>query len=336
MPVNKNAMIRYQALDRCFKNSGRNYTIDDLTEVCNQALISYNGAFSSVKKRQVYEDIKFMKSEEGYAVPLEKYRQGRRMCYRYEDRKFSINNQPINDAEANQINATLSVLQRFKGLPHFEWLQEILPKMQSSFGLQQHTSPVFQFEQNPYLKGIEYLEPLYQHIIRNEVLEITFKDFNNPNAVVFSLHPYLLKQYNKRWFLISWNADKQRIWVTALDRIEAIERSLSINYIPNTIDLEDYFDDVLGVTKYKEEVLQKILLKVYKPSIAYILTKPLHHSQRKKTLTDDYMIIELQLMRNYELESLILSYGDHIEVLAPEGFRKKITERIKNAQRRYD
>lgn len=335
MPINKNANIRYQAIDRCLQNRGRMYHIDDLVKACNEALSSFNGEHSEVKKRTVQYDIKYMESEAGYAAPIERYKEGNRIYFRYEDRSFSINNQPVNEAEAHQIQAALSVFQRFKGLPQFNWLEEMLPKMQSVFGVQQEENTVFQFEQNIYLKGIEYIEPLYQHIIKQEVLQITFRDFDNPAADIYTLHPYLLKQYNKRWFLISLNDKKQRIWVTALDRIEKIEVLKKHPYIKNSINLEEYFDDVLGVTKYKDEVLKRIRLKVYKKSIAYIRTKPLHHSQRKIELTDDYMIIELKLLWNYELESLILSYGDQIEVLAPQDFRQKIAERIKTATDLY-
>ena len=99
--------------------------------------------------------------------------------------------------------------------------------------------------------------------------------------------------------------------------------------------MEEYFDDVLGVTKYREETLQKIRLKVYPKSIAYVRTKPFHPSQKRIELTDDYMIIELQLMWNYELESLILSYGNNMEVLAPQDFRDKVAERIRAAKDLY-
>ena len=69
--------------------------------------------------------------------------------------------------------------------------------------------------------------------------------------------------------------------------------------------------------------------------MAYVRTKPFHPSQRKIELTKDYMIIELRLMWNYELESLILSYGNNIEVLSPIDFREKVAARIKNAQELY-
>ena len=43
MATNKNAQIRYQALDRCLSNWSRRYYIDDLVEACNEALYLYNG-----------------------------------------------------------------------------------------------------------------------------------------------------------------------------------------------------------------------------------------------------------------------------------------------------
>lgn len=335
MPINKNANIRYQAIDQCLKNAGRAYHIDDLVKACNERLASFNGVHSEVKKRTVYNDLQYMESEAGYGVSIERYRKDNRIYFKYTDRNFSINNQPVNEAEAHQIQSALSVFQRFQGLPQFEWLQEMMPKMKVAFGVKEEENTIFQFEQNIYLKGIEYIEPLYQHIVRQEVLRITFRDFDQPIAANYILHPYLLKQYNKRWFLISWNDEKQRIWVTALDRIEGIEALEKVAYIKNSVNLDDYFDDILGVTKYKDEVIKKIRLKIYKKSLAYVQTKPLHHSQRKIELTEDYMIIELRLMWNYELESLLLSYGEQLEVLSPLDFREKMAARIKHSHALY-
>lgn len=65
MPTNKNAQIRYQALDKCLGNWARRYYIEDLIEACNEALYIYNGNSGKeqgVKKRQVQEDLKFIES----------------------------------------------------------------------------------------------------------------------------------------------------------------------------------------------------------------------------------------------------------------------------------
>ena len=63
MATNKNATIRYQALDRCFRNPGRKYYIDDLIEVCNDALLDIDPDSSGIKRRQIYDDIKFMQEK---------------------------------------------------------------------------------------------------------------------------------------------------------------------------------------------------------------------------------------------------------------------------------
>ena len=61
MPTNKNASIRYQALDKCFGRTNKKYFIEDLIEACNEALYEFNGMNkntgerSSVKRRQIFD-----------------------------------------------------------------------------------------------------------------------------------------------------------------------------------------------------------------------------------------------------------------------------------------
>jgi hypothetical protein len=114
--TNKHAIIRYHALDLCFNNPGRRYFIDDLISACNNALYEYTGVAEGVKRRQIFEDIKFMESEQGWSVPLERLKDGKQVYYRYSDKSFSIKNQAVNEAEAKQLKETLSILTRFKGI----------------------------------------------------------------------------------------------------------------------------------------------------------------------------------------------------------------------------
>ncbi len=68
MATNKHAIIRYQTLDKCFRNPGRTYYIDDLIQACNDAIYEYSGIEDGVKRRQVLDDIKFMESEQGWNI----------------------------------------------------------------------------------------------------------------------------------------------------------------------------------------------------------------------------------------------------------------------------
>ena len=119
MATNKNATIRYQVLDRCFRNPGRRYYMQDLIEACNEALLDINPESSGIKRRQIYEDIKFMQDSRGFDAPVESFKDGRRAYYRYTDSDFSINSQPLNEHEAQQLKESLLTLSRFKGMPPF-------------------------------------------------------------------------------------------------------------------------------------------------------------------------------------------------------------------------
>jgi hypothetical protein len=88
MATNKHATIRYHALDQCFGNPGRKYYIDDLIEACSNALYEYTGSSAGIKRRQVFDDIKFMESEQGWSIPLDRIKEGKKVYYRYIDKNY--------------------------------------------------------------------------------------------------------------------------------------------------------------------------------------------------------------------------------------------------------
>jgi predicted DNA-binding transcriptional regulator YafY len=334
MATNKHAIIRYQTLDKCFRNPGRTYYIDDLIDACNDAIYEYSGIEDGVKRRQVLDDIKFMESEQGWNIPLEHLREGHKVYFRYEDMSFSINKQPLNETEENQLKEALLTLSRFKGMPQFEWVDEITARLDSGLGLSKTNQQIIEFEQNDYLQGLEHITPLYNAILYKKVLNVLYKSFKRDSNQTIIFHPYYLKQYKNRWFVFGQNEELNLITNLALDRIVAIEESKQI-YIPNIIDFSEYFEDVIGVTVDKEAILEKIQLKVNNGLYPYIQTKPLHGSQKTKEKGDTYVFIELELIPNYELESLILSYGEGIEVLSPEILRLKMKSRLDLSIKNY-
>ncbi|GJG32356.1 hypothetical protein PRMUPPPA20_04650 [Xylanibacter ruminicola] len=40
MPVDKQVLLRYRVLNRCFRNPFTEYTLDDLVEECNKSLVA--------------------------------------------------------------------------------------------------------------------------------------------------------------------------------------------------------------------------------------------------------------------------------------------------------
>jgi predicted DNA-binding transcriptional regulator YafY len=335
MATNKHATIRYHALDQCFSNTGRSYYIDDLIEACNNALYDYTGSFEGIKRRQVFDDIKFMESEQGWSVPLNRIKDGKKVIYRYSDKSFSIKNQAINETEARQLKETLSILTRFKGMPQFEWMEEMLVRVESTFNLKGNSSSIVGFEQNPYLKGLHFFSEIFNAIQYKKVVEIKYQSFKQANTIISNIHPYFLKQYNSRWFLFGFNKEYNTLSNLALDRIEEIKETQEA-YIENeTIDFDEYFDDVVGVTVNTGKEPVKILLQISKERWPYIETKPLHGSQKLKLKMEDYITIELYLQLNRELTTLLFSYGEDIKVVAPEELKATLKNMAESLLKKY-
>lgn len=116
MATNKNAAIRYKALDKCFSNPYKKFFIDDLIEYCSETLTEHYGEVTSVSRRQIFDDINFMKSEAGYEAPIESYKEGRKVFYRYENTNFSILSKPLNNLEINNLTEALETLGRMKNV----------------------------------------------------------------------------------------------------------------------------------------------------------------------------------------------------------------------------
>jgi len=329
MSINKNALLRYQVLDRCFRNTGRKYFWQDLLDEINKALEEFNGPGSGIKRRQLFDDIKFMESEQGWSIPLDRKKDGRKMYYRYSNPEFSISNQPLNESEISQIEAAISVLSRFAGAPQFEAVQEMIPVLKDRLGLDHQTKEVIGLESNIDLKGIEYLSRLYDAIIREEVLKVEYQDFKSEKPFELTFHPYYLKQYNNRWFVFGLNEELNNpTWNLALDRIESINQTRA-EYKSTDIDWNDFFYDIIGVTKHHDREIETVVLEFAKEAAPYIVTKPLHPSQKSEWV-DGKLRVTIEVIPNYELESLILSFGEKVKVKWPLHLIQIIKSRISN------
>jgi predicted DNA-binding transcriptional regulator YafY len=334
MAVNKNALIRYKILDRCFSNPGKRYFIEDLVSECNKQLMEIDPYSKGIQKRQLFEDIKFMESTEGWSAEIEKLPFGKRKYYRYADKNFSISNQPLNSSEIEQLHSAMEIISRFKGMPQFEWINEFTPKLEQAFTLDSKTKHIISFDSNEYLKGVGFISELFHAVLYKKVLQITYLSYKNDLPKVFIIHPYYLKQYNNRWFLFGHNEVLNKLTNLALDRINLIEEHNLPYHDNHTYDFDEYFEDIIGVTKPDEGIAEKIVLKFNETSLPYVLSKPLHGSQ-KSIRTENEHLISIEVMQNYELESLLLSFGERVNVISPQHLQEKIKSRLKTAFTQY-
>lgn len=336
MATNKNALIRYKVLDNCFRNPGRRYFIDDLIAECERVLLEIDLKSNGISRRQIFEDIAFMESKEGWSIELQKVREGKKVYYRYADMSFSINNMPLNAVEINQLKAAVDILSQFKGMPQFEWVNELVPKLQQGIASEEVSSTIMEFDSNQYLKGIEHLGPLHNAIYYKKVLTISYQPFENDAPFDVVTHPYFLKQYNNRWFLFGYNPTvKKYDWNLAIDRIISIKETKGSYQKNDKIDWQEYFEDIIGVTKPIDVELGKVMLHFIGKTGKYMETKPLHGSQKSKWIDKNTLEVTLDIIINYELERLILSYANSVSVIQPSSLANVIKNRLEEALELY-
>lgn len=338
MPTNKNAVLRHKVLDKCFRNPGKKYFWQDLAEECEKALAEEGLPDPSVSRTTIYNDIRFMQSSTGYNAPIESIQDEinpNKKYYRYSDLNFSIQQSPLSEADLNQIESVLDLLSKVKGIPQFEWLEEVRMRLLSDTQAVQKTA--LSFESNPYLTGLEHLYTLFNHIIYENALKIQYQDFKSEEPYWITVHPYHLKQWNKRWFLFGKNPESETpVWTMALDRIKVIAE-IDQEYIPNTsIDFDEYFNDIIGITKLQDVEIEEIKLEIKEKLVPYIQTKPIHESQRLIKKVDDKWITKIYVRPNYELYSQLLSYGDGLVVQSPETVRAEMRRRVEGMRERYN
>ena len=335
MPNTKNALVRYLTLDNCFSNTLRKFYIADLLNHCNAALLAYDSNSDGIRKRQLFEDIKFMESVQGWSIPLERFRDGKKVFYRYSNPKFSIKNEPINLLEAEQVKAALVVFQRIKEIPEFKWMQSLVLKLELGFQLNPAERSCISFDSNRFLKGVEYLETLFHAILHKHVLKIKYQSFGNTKAKSLILHPHYLKQFNNRWFLFGKNPDFETVSNLALDRIVSF-KELDLPFVESGIDYEVYFEDIVGVTFPVDSELTKIIFRASPTLAPYIQTKPIHSSQKQLSEGAEGCVFSVEVLPNYELERHLLAYGQELIVLEPKWLRNKMQNRLLSAIKQYN
>ncbi|MCC6840349.1 MAG: WYL domain-containing protein [Flavobacteriales bacterium] len=334
MPINKNAWIRYQALDRCFSNRVKRYYIGDLVAACSAAMVEHGSGKASISRRQVLEDIKFMESEQGWAIPLERIKDSTQVYFRYRQRNFTIANRPLNKEESKQLEQVLKFLSRFHGLPQFNWLVEAAARLQGDMGLKAGTAQAMAFQENRELEGAVHIAPMLDAIMARKVLRVTYRSFRQEQGESFLFHPHLLKQYNNRWFLLGCREGREEVTNLALDRVIQLEEAPDTPYRASDTDWDEHFDDVVGVTVPDSRV-ERVRIRVGASTWPYVRTKPLHHSQRVKGNDDAAVEIEVRLKVNHELIARLLEHGPGVEVLEPESLREKMKEHIQQMASHY-
>lgn len=327
MPKNKSAYERYLVIDSCLCNPYREYTVYDLIEQCREKL----GV--DVSRRTILDDIRYIKEEwADRGIEILKFRNGKnQVFFRYKDLTKNIRNSWLSYIEAQQLQETIEMLGRIKGSPQFEWVDEIMARLEDHFNLANNHQGVIGLEQNVDIEGVKYINPLFGYIVNKQCVEVQYCKFSG-EEFTWQIHPYYIKQYNQRWFLLGSNDQYANLVTIPLDRIVSV-KSIDMPYRSSDINFDEYFDDVIGVTIPQDRDVEEVVLRFSANRFPYVRSKPMHLSQRIKDAEQG--IISIKVIPNKELISQIFSFGPDVEVIAPESLREEMKLKTQQLTEKY-
>ena len=343
MPVNKDALKRYRIIDRILSDPNHDYTTDHI-------LVKVNRECESVTKRMIQKDIKALEDEFGKKMVRNA---GGRGTVRYEDQSEPLFYQELTWEEEEMLREVLRSIGQFEGLENFSWLDVLKKKLEMKDDAKQ--APFISFSKNEGLQIPKtLLGRLFDAISKKKVIKVTYTPFNQSGRYLI-VHPYQLKQFNDRWFLLccpvatnDYPFNPEFILTLALDRMsDKFDFLDDEKFFECVVDLKSRFDEIIGVTLYQDKELEDIYFAVSPKSVDYIRTKWLHTTQieldhesqlyfkGKYPTLSNFTFFSIQCRENPELYAKFASYLGDIVLVEPTYMKDQLMERIIAASKQF-
>ena len=362
-------MRRFLVIDELLKKPGGS-TLKEIVEACNEETYYHTGdekykpprfyiddnGVPETKRmkgrnpgyttRVIQNDIKFMESDEGWNIEVEKdysltTKDNKQPRFKYKTGTFSITNCKLkrDRAEGKLLSDLEFLLRYFNNKIEVEAFTTLSAVLDDVMFNNDWKAVIKESDFSENLSGFrKYFNRLYSAIMCKEVMRVDYKPYGKPQ-LSWILSPYFLKEYNNRWFLFAYNHEKKKLTNAAIDRIVALapteEKFINrteCEELKNLESYDDYFRSIIGVSLEGGSPVE-VKLKFSEKRFPHVKSKKLHSSQK---ITDEKQrIVSLRLIPNRELYQTILSFGNEVEVLCPEEVVEKMRETISRMQENY-
>ena len=334
MASDLNQRKRHRILDELFRKE-KGYSVVDLVVILQD---EYQ---MRVSERTIKSDIKLFQEEYGVQFDQTLPKDGKAKRYRYADRCFSVMENVLSVEDKKILADLLGRIRDNEIDPNYAFFLSLLEHVVTHETAKDIDLGVVQFSNNALLKGLdEWFRPLLEAISNKQPVRLEYRPYSKePKEYLVS--PYLLKQFNDRWFLVARVGDRPNLSTFAIDRIESITLVQECPYYSADLDeISIRLSSIYGVSRAfdKDAATVDIVLKVSPSRIGYIDTKPISPCQEIEELGDGtgwYRLTLPEMLINKELVSLLLGFGADVEVISPASLRDEISTVAQNVLRLY-
>ena len=348
--VGRNTMNKFQferlgVIHELLNPRGAKFTGEEMLNELNKRLL--NKDIPPISKRTLILDIHYLRSK-GAPIP-EKHRH-----YYYDTSQpaFSFLNALGNSDLVlfNELKGIVAVLSQASGSV-LETFTEALTSIkldEFSQKLKQSTNKTILFELAQNLEDYqkEYLEQFVKFINDKQVVEITYKDYNDKYFEDI-FHPYLLKQFNNRWYIFGFSETTYQGGNKKIYRYPIDDRLMKVvptkskmgGYQENDWwNAEQFFADMIGISKFDDSKVEIIKVRLYNKARLLLDSNPIHHTQEliEEEIESNSAIFQFELIINEEFKSKLWAYGADVEILHPQTLRDAFKQTAKMAAKRYE
>lgn len=189
------------------------------------------------------------------------------------------------------------------------------------------------FETEGTFKGVSLLKNILFAIKNRRKISFIHYNYTTGTKKHYEINPYLLKEYQNRWYVIG-KVEGRQFLTFGIDRIEELSLSTDVYKVLKSEDPSVAFENIIGLTAANGKV-EEVQLSFNPIQGKYIKSLPLHKSQA--IIKDDKksLVISLKVVPNFELRQKILMMGESVKVLKPAGLASEIKKSLKLALKQY-
>jgi len=182
---------------------------------------------------------------------------------------------------------------------------------------------VFSFKSaGPARADLELFRRLSQAVLEAREVEFEYRTLQAAAPARRRLQPWHLCCVNNQWYVIGHDLDRGAKRTFALPRIAAVTLTRRTFARPVGFSIREHLGGSFGIIAGTGDY--RIQLRFDAWAAQLVRERFWHDSQEVREIRDGGVQLELRLDSLEEVERWILSWGGHVEVLAPKELRRRI------------
>ena len=182
--------------------------------------------------------------------------------------------------------------------------------------------------------GHQHLTSVMEAMTENREIIIEYQKYTKATAEKFTLHPYAVKEYAKRWYIVAFCVERKAMRVYGLDRVIKLDSTENTFTFPKSFDIDNLFATSFGIY-LPEGNGRTITFRTNVTEARFLRDLPLHNSQTEISNDGTYVTFSLFICPDRNLIMEFCKYGSRIEVLSPEDVRNTVKEELEKASKLY-